>query len=193
MFYRDFNGFTNFVGVRHNWKFRLVFPPLARIYPSAETWPSGRRRSPAKGVGPEGSRGFESLRLRHIPLNLNGIFGLSGDTRQKTRHLKCAWLPLYATVESVKALRGCPRSVLIPQGLIRTVACSLCGSCVFLAIAADHFSEGVSFFHVFSYQVERELRASVIKRERCFSCAASTDDSVADCKRSKISSGIGAA
>ena len=45
----------------------LVFPLLARIYPSAETWPSGRRRSPAKGVGPEGSRGFESLRLRHLP------------------------------------------------------------------------------------------------------------------------------
>ena len=35
---------------------------------STETWPSGRRRSPAKGVGPEGSRGFESLRLRHTPL-----------------------------------------------------------------------------------------------------------------------------
>ncbi len=29
-------------------------------------WPSGRRRSPAKGVGEESSRGFESLRLRHI-------------------------------------------------------------------------------------------------------------------------------
>jgi hypothetical protein len=28
-------------------------------------WPSGRRRSPAKGVGPKGSRGFESHRLRH--------------------------------------------------------------------------------------------------------------------------------
>ncbi len=36
------------------------------IYGSAEMWPSGRRRSPAKGVGPEGSRGFESLRLRHL-------------------------------------------------------------------------------------------------------------------------------
>ena len=36
---------------------------------STETWPSGRRRSPAKGVGPEGSRGFESLRLRHQNLH----------------------------------------------------------------------------------------------------------------------------
>ncbi len=45
----------------------LEYPLLARIYPSAETWPSGRRRSPAKGVGPEGSRGFESLRLRQTP------------------------------------------------------------------------------------------------------------------------------
>ena len=36
---------------------------------SAEMWPSGRRRSPAKGVGPEGSRGFESLRLRHFTLS----------------------------------------------------------------------------------------------------------------------------
>ena len=32
-----------------------------------EMWPSGRRRSPAKGVGEESSRGFESLRLRHYP------------------------------------------------------------------------------------------------------------------------------
>src|SRR6056300_2092430 len=44
----------------------LVFSLSAPLYPSAETWPSGRRRSPAKGVGPEGSRGFESHRLRHI-------------------------------------------------------------------------------------------------------------------------------
>ncbi len=34
---------------------------------SAETWPSGRRRSPAKGVGGKPSRGFESLRLRQKP------------------------------------------------------------------------------------------------------------------------------
>ena len=33
-----------------------------------EMWPSGRRRSPAKGVGEESSRGFESLRLRHYLL-----------------------------------------------------------------------------------------------------------------------------
>ncbi len=41
---------------------RASGPPLD---PTAETWPSGRRRSPAKGVGPKGSRGFESHRLRH--------------------------------------------------------------------------------------------------------------------------------
>ena len=47
--------------------FPLVLPADKIVDPSAETWPSGRRRSPAKGVGPEGSRGFESLRLRHHP------------------------------------------------------------------------------------------------------------------------------
>ena len=36
----------------------------APIDPATETWPSGRRRSPAKGVDGEPSRGFESLRLR---------------------------------------------------------------------------------------------------------------------------------
>ena len=42
----------------------------APIDPTMETWPSGRRRSPAKGVDGEPSRGFESLRLRHVPLFL---------------------------------------------------------------------------------------------------------------------------
>lgn len=42
-------------------------PWLAPIDGSTETWPSGRRRSPAKGVGGKPSRGFESLRLRHKP------------------------------------------------------------------------------------------------------------------------------
>ena len=37
------------------------------LHPGVETWPSGRRRSPAKGVGGKPSRGFESLRLRHSP------------------------------------------------------------------------------------------------------------------------------
>ena len=57
-----------------SFKFALVNPMFARLYPSAEMWPSGRRRSPAKGVGSEGSRGFESLRLRHFTflLNLDG-------------------------------------------------------------------------------------------------------------------------
>ena len=48
-----------------NGGFRLVIPMFAWLYASVEMWPSGRRRSPAKGVGPEGSRGFESHRLRH--------------------------------------------------------------------------------------------------------------------------------
>ena len=62
--------FQPFIGAGRNLKNlrkHLVNPSLALVYPSAETWPSGRRRSPAKGVGPEGSRGFESLRLRHYP------------------------------------------------------------------------------------------------------------------------------
>ncbi len=32
------------------------------------------------------------------------FFGFDGDTRQKTRHPKCAWLPLYATDESAKSI-----------------------------------------------------------------------------------------
>jgi hypothetical protein len=48
-----------------NGKKALVNWPSVAVYASAETWPSGRRRSPAKGVGEESSRGFESLRLRH--------------------------------------------------------------------------------------------------------------------------------
>ena len=45
------------------------FPSKPSLNGSAETWPSGRRRSPAKGVGEESSRGFESLRLRHLHLS----------------------------------------------------------------------------------------------------------------------------
>ena len=41
-------------------------------------WPSGRRRSPAKGVGEESSRGFESLRLRHHILTIS-VTGISVD------------------------------------------------------------------------------------------------------------------
>ena len=36
------------------------------VVQSVETWPSGWRRAPAKGVYGEPYRGFESLRLRHI-------------------------------------------------------------------------------------------------------------------------------
>ena len=48
----------------------LLKAPLGR---PAETWPRGRRRSPAKGVGEESSRGFESLRLRHPPFSFNSV------------------------------------------------------------------------------------------------------------------------
>ena len=37
----------------------------SRINPQVETWPSGRRHTPAKGADGKPSRGFESLRLRH--------------------------------------------------------------------------------------------------------------------------------
>jgi hypothetical protein len=43
-----------------------VSPRADLLDRSAETWPSGRRRSPAKGVDGEPSRGFESHRLRHF-------------------------------------------------------------------------------------------------------------------------------
>ena len=57
--------------------FPLVLPSDKIVDPSAETWPSGRRRSPAKGVGGKPSRGFESLRLRHhiLPVPVSGISG----------------------------------------------------------------------------------------------------------------------
>ena len=47
-------------------QFSPCFPSSGPLHGSAETWPSGRRRSPAKGVGGKPSRGFESLRLRHL-------------------------------------------------------------------------------------------------------------------------------
>ena len=47
--------------------FFLVILSLFLLDPPAETWPSGRRRSPAKGVTGKLVRGFESLRLRHYP------------------------------------------------------------------------------------------------------------------------------
>ena len=47
---------------------------------SVDRWPSGRRRSPAKGVGGKLPRGFESLPVRHIPylaLSFNSkLFGI---------------------------------------------------------------------------------------------------------------------
>ena len=53
--------------MKRNFNSPLVSRRHSRLLPQVETWPSGRRRSPAKGVGPEGSRGFESHRLRHLP------------------------------------------------------------------------------------------------------------------------------
>ena len=49
-----------------NGKKALVNWPSVAVYASMETWPSGRRRSPAKGVDGKPSRGFESHRLRHF-------------------------------------------------------------------------------------------------------------------------------
>jgi hypothetical protein len=40
--------------------------PSVAVYAASETWPSGRRRSPAKGVNVNAFRGFESLRLCQI-------------------------------------------------------------------------------------------------------------------------------
>ena len=61
-----------------NGKKALVNWPSVAVYASTETWPSGRRRSPAKGVGEESSRGFESLRLRHHILTIS-VAGISVD------------------------------------------------------------------------------------------------------------------
>ena len=52
----------------------LVNGPSVAVYASAEMWPSGRRRSPAKGVNVNAFRGFESLRLCHfIVCNNSGL------------------------------------------------------------------------------------------------------------------------
>jgi hypothetical protein len=51
-------------------EFRLISQPCWGNRHPTERWPSGRRRSPAKGVYPEGYRGFESLPLRHFNLRL---------------------------------------------------------------------------------------------------------------------------
>jgi hypothetical protein len=45
------------------------FPLSSPVNGSAETWPSGRRHTPAKGADGKSSRGFESLRLRHLIAN----------------------------------------------------------------------------------------------------------------------------
>ena len=51
----------------HNAPFSPCRTGLPRINPQSEMWPSGRRHTPAKGADGEPSRGFESLRLRHLP------------------------------------------------------------------------------------------------------------------------------
>ncbi len=45
-------------------QFDLVLSRATLIDPPTETWPSGRRHTPAKGADGKPSRGFESLRLR---------------------------------------------------------------------------------------------------------------------------------
>ncbi len=50
-----------------------------------ERWPSGRRRSPAKGVWEKSHRGFESLSLRHVyaPVaQLDRVFGYEPKGRR---------------------------------------------------------------------------------------------------------------
>ncbi len=47
-------------------EFRPCFPQHWPIDTAPETWPSGRRHTPAKGADGKPSRGFESLRLRQI-------------------------------------------------------------------------------------------------------------------------------
>ena len=54
-------------------EFRPCFSARRHIYRPTETWPSGRRRSPAKGVYGKPYRGFESLRLRHLPFLLSCV------------------------------------------------------------------------------------------------------------------------
>ena len=51
----------------------LVPHAFSWIYASTETWPSGRRRSPAKGVYRKRYRGFESLPLRQLPLTYDFV------------------------------------------------------------------------------------------------------------------------
>ena len=43
---------------------------------SVDRWPSGRRRSPAKGVGGKLPRGFESLPVRHTKRKHISCIGL---------------------------------------------------------------------------------------------------------------------
>ncbi len=93
----------------------MGFGPCARwmcqIYGSTETWPSGRRRSPAKGVYRERYRGFESLRLRHYPLFLLDKLATwdSYPTKYPTKilrshmshstRLRCARFPILAGLQ----------------------------------------------------------------------------------------------
>ena len=57
---------------------------LSLIRALPERWPSGRRRSPAKGVDGEPSRGFESLPLRHFPRVHSGRFRFEPEARTCT-------------------------------------------------------------------------------------------------------------
>ena len=60
----DDSGRGNF---RREGRLTLVQYAAPRVGQSAETWPSGRRHTPAKGAYRKRYRGFESLRLRHLP------------------------------------------------------------------------------------------------------------------------------
>ena len=58
---------------------------------SVDRWPSGRRRSPAKGVGGKPPRGFESLPVRHqnlLSYCFNGIKLIKLILTHNTTHNK---------------------------------------------------------------------------------------------------------
>ena len=69
---------------------------------ATERWPSGRRRSPAKGVYRERYRGFESLLLRHLP------FGPARPVRRRAAHrrspscrcIMLSWVLTHSCTES---------------------------------------------------------------------------------------------
>ncbi len=97
------------------------FPPCPHLTASlngqTELWPSGRRHTPAKGAGGEPSRGFESLRLRHQPLEIPALSVPTGNS-PLFPHLRSVFLPrrrhqppLISSFAPRVSTRHAPRSV----------------------------------------------------------------------------------